>query len=51
MSLGCVTLTSHLAFDELKQTLRNRTGEILKGTGIKYYGILDVVQGEAKKAK
>lgn len=44
ISQGCVTLTSKLAFDELRQSLRNMPGEILPGTGIKYFGVLDVVE-------
>ncbi|MFP3849154.1 DUF2778 domain-containing protein [Pseudomonas sp. W5-01] len=42
ISQGCVTLTSQLAFDELRTILRNRPGEILDDRNIKYYGVLEV---------
>ena len=44
ISQGCVTMTSKLAFDELRRSLRNLPGEILPSTGIKYFGVLDVLE-------
>jgi hypothetical protein len=46
ISKGCVTLTSHIAFDELKRYVRNKKGEILPGKGFRYYGVLHVLENQ-----
>lgn len=42
ISEGCVTLISAIGFDELKKYLKSMQGSIIPGTGIKYYGVLEV---------
>ncbi|EPN08942.1 hypothetical protein A259_20225, partial [Pseudomonas syringae pv. actinidiae ICMP 19070] len=42
ISQGCITLNSQIGFDELKKFLRSQRGEILPGTNLKYYGVIDV---------
>jgi hypothetical protein len=44
ISQGCVTLDSQIAFHELRQSIKNKSGETLPGRGIKYYGILEVIE-------
>ena len=44
ISQSCVTLTSQAAFDELRRSIKNRSGEILQDRGIRYYGILEVIE-------
>jgi hypothetical protein len=42
ISEGCVTLSSEIAFAELRNFLRNQVGDFINGTNLKYYGILEV---------
>lgn len=44
VSQGCVTLTSKLAFDSLRKYIHDRNGEVLPGTEIRHYGILEVIE-------
>ncbi|WP_062388491.1 DUF2778 domain-containing protein [Pseudomonas abietaniphila] len=44
ISEGCITLFSPLAFESLRQYIRNRQGEKLPGRNIKYYGIVEVIE-------
>ncbi|WP_122269565.1 tlde1 domain-containing protein, partial [Pseudomonas savastanoi] len=42
ISQGCITLNSQIGFDEFENFLRSQHGEILPGTNLKYYGVIDV---------
>lgn len=44
ISEGCVTLLSPLAFEVLRNYIRNRPGEPLAGKSIRYYGTLEVIE-------
>ncbi|RAU49648.1 MULTISPECIES: DUF2778 domain-containing protein [unclassified Pseudomonas] len=44
ISEGCVTLTSGIGFEELRRNIRNRSGAIIPGRDIRYYGILEVIE-------
>ncbi|MGN2434929.1 DUF2778 domain-containing protein [Pseudomonas syringae] len=48
-SEGCVTMTSGLGFEQLSVYLRNMEGDIIPGSGKKYFGILDVVDPRGAK--
>lgn len=42
ISEGCVTMASNIGFDELSAHIRSMPGDIIPGTSIRYYGILEV---------
>ncbi|HEX8589427.1 DUF2778 domain-containing protein [Pseudomonas sp.] len=51
ISQGCVTLNSELAFEELRTFIRNMPGEVLEGTSIKFYGVLEVLDKSSSKSR
>ncbi|MDE1167005.1 MAG: DUF2778 domain-containing protein [Pseudomonas sp.] len=42
VSEGCVTLVSTAGFEELRKFLKSRPKQLIPGTGIKHYGVLEV---------
>ncbi|MGV8917176.1 MAG: tlde1 domain-containing protein [Pseudomonas sp.] len=42
ISQGCITLISKIGFDELKAVLRQSSAQVITGTGILYYGVIEV---------
>ncbi|MBP1122518.1 DUF2778 domain-containing protein [Pseudomonas sp. PvP028] len=51
LSEGCITLNSQIGFDELKKYLRSQRGEVISGTNLKYYEVIDVVGAGDKNSK